>query len=512
MNRREFLRTTGLGITGLYAAGLSSLQAAAQARGWNILVITSDEHNPKILGCAGHPLIKTPALDRLAREGTRFTRAYAADPICAPTRQSFMTGNYPQEHGQFTNAHVFNEHVRTWGHHFKDHGYTTACIGKTHTNNEGPNFFGFDYRGLAQRGGAQKSWDPEDKKFYDASPDTRFSGMVLQNPEREFDGAVAVDSVRWLRENRSQKFFLHASFVKPHWPWDAPDDFYHMYDPAKIDMPRQVPGDLDDDWMPRNLYQRASWDKVTEPMHRVYRARYYGSLSWLDSNVGKLLATLDELKLADKTLVVYTTDHGDMAAEKGMWLKSVMFDASVRIPLLFRMPGVVPAGKTCNELINHVDLFPTLAGLSGNESGLPANQTGRNYAPAVLGKGKGRDFSFSVHGVRAWNQPPQEVMARSDRWKFIWYPNAPEERDKYVLYDMEKDPDEITNVARRDQYKSVVAEHQAAVEKFLAGLKKHEYEPKLSQEKTERPQRFRRDPAQPPERPARAKRRARATA
>ncbi|MCX6617784.1 MAG: sulfatase-like hydrolase/transferase [Acidobacteria bacterium] len=509
MNRREFLRTTGLGVAGLYAGGLSSLRAAAQAKGWNILVITSDEHNPKILGCAGHPVIKTPAIDRLAGEGTMFTRAYSADPICAPTRQSLMTGNYPQEHGQFTNAHIFNEKIRAWGHHFKEHGYTTACIGKTHTNNEGPGFFGFDYRGLAQRGGARKSWDPEDKKFYDASPDTRFSGMILENPEGEFDGAVAVDSVRWLKENASQKFFLHSSFVKPHWPWDAPRDFYGMYDPARIDFPRQVAGDLDDDWMPRTLYQRASWDKVTEQMHRVYRARYYGSLSWLDSNVGKLLATLDELKLAGRTLVVYTTDHGDMAAEKGMWLKSVMFDASVRIPLLFRMPGVIGAGRKCQELINHVDLFPTIAGLAGAEKGLPANQTGRNFAPAVLGKGRGRDISFSVHGVRSWNQPPQEVMARSERWKFIWYPHAPQQRDQYVLYDMENDPDEITNVAFRDQHKGVVADHQAAVEKFLAGLKKHEYEPKLSQERIENKRNFQRGGEEDGQRPARAKRRAR---
>jgi choline-sulfatase len=299
MNRREFLKYSGLGAASLPLGLGGLLEAAPQAKRWNILVITSDEHNPKIMGCAGHPVIKTPAFDRLAREGTMFTRAYCADPICAPTRQSFMTGNYPQEHGQFSNSHIFNENIRTWGNHFHDRGYTTACIGKMHTNNERFKF-GFDYRNVAGRAGARKVWDPEDKKAYDASPDSRFSGMILETPEKDHDGSVVEDSVRWLKENKDKQFFLHASMVKPHWPWDAPRDFYHMYDPARIDYPRQIAGDLDDDWAPRKIYETWSWNQITEQMHRVYRARYYGSLSWLDSNVGKLLATKRKRLLAQE--------------------------------------------------------------------------------------------------------------------------------------------------------------------------------------------------------------------
>jgi choline-sulfatase len=252
-------------------------------------------------------------------------------------------------------------------------------------------------------------------------------------------------------------------------------------------MPRRVPGDLDDDWAPRQIYNRFSWDKVTERMHRVYRARYYGSLSWLDSNVGALLRTIDELKLAERTLVVYTTDHGDMAAEKGMWLKSVMFDAAARVPLLVRMPGVVAEGRQSAEILNHVDLFPTLAGLVGAEAGLPANLTGRNLSGAVTGRGKGRDISFSVHGVRAWNEPPQQVMARTRQWKFVWYPHAASEAQQFVLYDMQNDPEEITNLASRAQHAAVVREHRKAAEGFLAALKKPAYEPdSLDKERKDR--------------------------
>jgi len=489
MNRRQFLKHAGLTAASLPLGLDGLLRAAPQGQRWNILVITSDEHNPKIMGCAGHPIIKTPALDRLAREGTMFTRAYCADPICAPTRQSFMTGNYPQEHGQFSNSHIFNERLRTWGNHFHDNGYNTACIGKMHTNNEEFKF-GFDYRHLGKGNRVRKSWDPEDKKAYDASPDTRFSGMILDTPELEHDGDVTVDSIRWLKANKDKPFFLHASMVKPHWPWDAPNDFYHMYEPGRIDYPKQIKGDLDDDWAPRKVYEACSWNKITEQMHRVYRARYYGSLSWLDDNVGKLLHTIDELKLADRTLVVYFTDHGDMASEKGCWLKSVMFDASARIPLLFRMPGVIPAGKKSNEMINHVDLFPTIGGLTGDQYGLPSNLTGKDLSQAVLGRGSGRDISFSVHGVRAWNQPAQQTMARTDRWKFNWYPNAPE-GEQFVLYDMQNDPDEITNLAYRPESKSVVADHRHAIDQFMAGLKKHPYDPRPMKDKQK--QKFQRD-------------------
>jgi arylsulfatase A-like enzyme len=145
--------------------------------------------------------------------------------------------------------------------------------------------------------------------------------------------------------------------------------------------------------------------------------------------------------------------------------------------MIVRMPGVVAQGKRCGELINHVDLFPTLAGLTGSAAGLPKNQSGRNFAGTVAGKEPGREMTFSVHGVRAWNKPSQEVMARSKRWKFMWYPSAGE-GEQYVLYDMENDPDEFTNVAGRAANKSVVAEHRQAVTQFLAGLRKPEYEPK----------------------------------
>lgn len=490
VQRRQswFRLSAGLVAQAIAAGALVSGGAAAAAdrkppgqagKQWNILVITSDEHNPKILGCAGNPVIRTPGIDRLAREGTLCTRTYAASPLCAPSRQSMMTGNYPQEHGQLSNSHVFNENLRTWAHHFKSHGYLTACIGKMHVNNE-QSSFGFDYLGPDVRGKATtRSWDPRDKEAFDASPDVRLRGMVLDDPQADYDGLVVDDSVRWLKENRDRKFFLHASMVKPHWPWDAPREFYYMYDPATIDLPSIVPDHLERNYVPREKKRRLGWDRITEDMHRVYRARYYGSLSWLDSNVQRLLETLDELGLTDETLVIYTTDHGDMAGEKGLWLKGVMYDAVLRVPLVVRMPGVVPAGRTCDALLNGVDLFPTIAGLTGTTEGLPADLSGEDRSTVILGEAEGPLYTFSVAKIPVPLQLLGQIMARSRRWKLIFYPNLADGGDRYVLYDMENDPDETTNLAADPEFADVVAEHRQAIDAFLAGLKEPLYPPEL---------------------------------
>jgi len=380
--------TTVAMCTALSWAAYVAFGGQAPPQEWNILLITSDEHNAKIMGCAGHPVIQTPGMDRLAREGTMFTRAYCAVPVCAPTRQTLITGRYPEEHGQFSNAHRFDERNLTWAHHFKQHGYTTACIGKMHNNNEQFSF-GFDLRlrqgegdeeadsaiPKGRRGGGKNTLDPTEQKIYDGIADTRLRGWPVDNAEATGDGLVCNSAIQYLRKNKDRKFFLHVSMVKPHWPWNAPKDFYFMYDPQKIDLPPVIPGDLANDPVPQEEFTKFKWNEMTEAQRRLGRARYYGSLSWLDSHVKRLLETLDELKLVDKTLVIYTTDHGDMAAEKGLWLKTLMFDASARVPLLMRMPGALKPGTTNGVLINHVDLFPTLAGLVGTEKDLPANLT-----------------------------------------------------------------------------------------------------------------------------------------
>ncbi|KRE55948.1 sulfatase-like hydrolase/transferase [Paenibacillus sp. Soil750] len=480
------------------------MTSAAARNNWNILVITSDEHNAKIMGCANHPIIRTPGLDRLASEGTLFTKAYCAYPICAPTRQSFITGQYPLEHGQLSNAHVFDKRTLTWAHHFKQHGYTTACIGKMHTNHESYEY-GYDYRYStehftedikARRASDPPQFDPDDKLIFDAMTDiraggkqpSRLHGKVVKDESLETDAIMLKEAVQYLTAHQSQKFFLHVSFVQPHWYWNTNKQFYYMYDPANIDFPESVPGELESNAVVYKMAEQAGWFQNTEKMNRLARARYYGSISWMDHNVNQLLDTLDALKLTENTLVVYFSDHGDMAGEKGLWLKNQMYDSSARIPLIMRMPGVVPAGKVNETLINHVDLFPTLAGLTSALEHLPTTLSGNDLSGSVIISGsrnedphEERKFTFSMQGLHSVDSVPMQVMARSERWKFIQYNlEAPEQR--YVLYDMNNDPDETHNLAYKDSLQLVVAEHLQAINGFLRGLRKPVYKVKLKKD------------------------------
>ncbi|CAG7613954.1 sulfatase [Paenibacillus allorhizosphaerae] len=462
---------------------------------WNILVITSDEHNAKIMGCAGHPIIRTPGLDRLASEGTLFTKAYCAYPICAPTRQSFITGQYPLEHGQLSNSHVFDKRNRTWAHHFKQHGYTTACIGKMHTNHESYEY-GYDYRYStehiseeikANRKSNPPQFDPADKLIFDSITDirgekpSRLHGKVVNDESLETDAIMLKEAVHYLKSHPSEKFFLHVSFVQPHWYWNTSKEYYYMYDPESIDLPKTVPGELESNAVVYKMAEKAGWFHNTEEMHRLARARYYGSISWMDNNVNQLLDTLDELGLTENTLVVYFSDHGDMAGEKGLWLKNQMYDSSARVPLIIRMPGVVPAGEVNDKLINHVDLFPTLAGLTGTQEQMPNDISGVDLSGLIVGGEsenalvKSRQFTFSIQGLKSADSVPMQVMARSDRWKFIQYAQeAPDQR--YVLYDMNHDPEETRNLASEEQWRPVVHEHLNAIAEFLRGLRKPAYE------------------------------------
>lgn len=465
-----------------------------------MLVITSDEHNAKMLGCAGHPVVQTPHLDRLAAQGTRFTRAYCAQPICAPTRQTFITGLWSFEHGQYGNGYVFDKRHPTWAHHFKACGYTTACIGKMHTNNEAYHY-GFDYRfsraSIPAAVNARKrelpaEHDPRDKELFDAVTDDwgkppRLRGHIAAGQgELEHDGIMTAESIAFLRRHAASAgaagaadgagaapFFLHASLTQPHWPWVLPRDFYYRYDPAEIDYQPFAPGELDHNALALRRRQGFRWDANTDQQNRLARARYYGAVTWLDHNVGRLLGTLEELGLAENTLVVYFTDHGDMAGEKGLWLKSLLYDSSARLPLIVRQPGVVPAGAVNDTLINHVDLFPTIAGLVGTADRLPERISGQNLSRCITGSAPGPRFTFSFDQVHPDGAGCAMIMARSARYKLIKYDprEVPDPALQYVLYDMQDDPEETRNLATDPRHAAVVQEHSQAIEDFFRQLK-----------------------------------------
>lgn len=454
-----------------------------QGAALNVLLISSDEHNAGWMGHAGHPWVKTPRLDRLAADGLSLTGAYAASPVCAPARQSLLTGLYSPEHGQLHNHFVLDARTRTLAHHFGEAGWDTACIGKMHTNNEHLDF-GFRYRptntGLSPekvaeavrgaKGGRGASWDGADHSLFRSGPDRRFIGAPLEDAAEVPDARIAQLALDYLARPHTRPFFLYVSFLQPHFPWYLPKEWYYQYNPDDLPLPEVDESDLKDSLYALERYRQQGWDRMSPQLRRLIQARYAGGLGWMDHHVGVLLDALDAAGLRENTVVAYVSDHGEMAGQKGLWLKSLMFEGAVRIPVILRLPGVIPAGARSGVLTSQVDLFPTLAALSGAPA--PAGLSGQDRSAALVEGAPGPERVFSIEGAQVSGGLPAILMSRSARWKLNLYRQRYGGGDRFMeLYDLEADPQELRNLAYDPAHAEVVAAETAAAEAFYAGLR-----------------------------------------
>lgn len=440
LTRRELLAATGA------SAAAVGFTFRRRRRPWNILLISSDEHNARAMSCAGHPVVNTPNLDALAAQGVRMNAAYAAAPVCAPARQSLITGLWPPEHGQITNGHVFDAGNATLPGLWTANGLRTAAYGKLHTNSEGA--FGF---GDARAG--QDEWyvkrlrrelkganppgviDPADQAVFDRIEDQRFWGMPLDDDHLLPDRAVLDMSLAFLAAQDDRPFFLYASFIQPHHFWTLPRAHYYAHAPADVDLPRthSTP-----DPAATRMAARHHWPRdMDEEATRLARARYYGGISYMDSLVGELLDGLEALGLARNTVVAYVSDHGDMLGEKGLWFKGVLYEDAVRIPVILRQPGVLPKGAVSDMPMSQIDLLPTLGGLANQP--LEGTMSGRDLSQQILGKQPPVDHCFSVQGAFPGAQP-QSVLLRQDQYKLIEHATPKGQDPRWELYDLAQDP------------------------------------------------------------------------
>lgn len=492
-SRRELLAQLSLGGLGV-AAGLGCGRRGPSSKPpiepCNVLIIVSDEHNASIMGCAGDTSVRTPSLDALASQGVRLTNAYAASPVCAPSRQSLFTGLWPNEHGQWANHVVFDERVPTMAPVFKAAGYHTACIGKTHTNNPGQTW-GFDqywgrdsaeWRKVSKtHPSAKKQPAPwgDDRELFKAIPDRRLRGRPQLGQDSR-DGATWLElTTRFLREAPKQPWLCYTSFSAPHHPWDLPESYYWMYDPASLPMPQDWTEDLSGSPVAQATREQNRWANMDEAAHRLCRARYYGAVSYADSLVGRALGVLDELKLSERTLVVYLSDHGDMVGGKGLWFKSLMYDPAVRIPAIFRLPGQLEPGSVVDGLWSGTDLLSTAAGLAGAGAHVPRSISGRDRSQMLRGKpGYGPEYTFSVLTPRPQGSDPGHLMVRSKQYKLIQYGASPvtDRRPFLEFFDLEKDPLERKNLAKAASFQRQIHEHQTAGKEWLAGQTFSTYE------------------------------------
>ena len=501
--RRTFLQALAAGGG---AAALSGGLARASTQPWNVLVLCADEHNATALSSEGHPDAWTPNLDALSAQGAFLERCYVSSPVCAPTRQSWLTGLHPEEHGQLGNEYLFDMRNEALPEVFQALGYETACFGKLHTQSslEEDGALGFD-RLLSEKGSsfsaAMAAWRQQSLGRFDVPTDEDWSGMPFQgfdgrryqDPALVPDWVLTQEALRWLGQTRAAPFFCYLSLRAPHYPFWLPEDHYGLFHPGDVTLPVVDPYDLEDSPGGQRAAAAYSWASMTETQTRLVMARYMDSVSFADAMFGQVLSALAASGQAQRTLVLYLSDHGDMLGEKGLWLKNVPFEGAMRKPAILRMPGVVPAGARLKQLVSEVDILPTLLGLVGGHASIPTGLSGRDLSESVLLEAHGvpqrtwlRDHGVRdngvVHSSNFFSTVTEKPWLRTvveDRFKLNRYRRT-SGVTSYELYDLNLDSEETTNVAESGDYSDVVNRLADEIEDFEASRREPEFGPQVA--------------------------------
>ncbi len=462
--RRRAVRTLAVASAGPFFA-------FAQSRRANLLFLCSDQHQTAAAGCYGSAEVHTPHIDEIAADGVRFEHAYCQAPVCVPSRGSIVTGLYPHRHGAKILQDPLPADVGTVAHYFKERGYVTGAVGKMHFVDESRTH-GFDHR--IHNAHHQARLTAEERRAL--RDDQGGAGDVVGRPSRLDESCFrdtfyAQESIAFLRANKDRPFCLWSSFFMPHTPLVPHRRYWDLYDPAELTLPERRPGELESGFEGHLIRARErGWYAETDAELRRALAGYYGNVSQMDANVGRIFDALRELGLDRNTVVVYTSDHGEMAGAHRMWTKHNMFEQSVNVPLVVRMPDRIAAGKVREEIVEQVDLFPTLAELCGFEA--PQGLDGRSFAPLVTNRRfTPREFAYSEYYFcrNVFTRDDRYVgrdpilMVRTADWKLnhlSW--------GRSELYDLRSDPGEFRNVVDDAANAGIVRELTAAAKRLYA--------------------------------------------
>jgi len=429
----------------------------------NLLVIMSDEHQARAMGCAGHPLVKTPHLDRLAARGTRFTNAYTPSPICVPARASFATGKYPHETRLWDNAMPYDGSIPGWGHALQKAGIPVESIGKLHYRaEEDPAGFDTEHLPMMVAGGVGMVWASirkEDERIYGKG---RMLGEYIgpgHSKYTEYDAAVTSRTKSWLEERATSEdtrpWCLYVGLVAPHFPLIVPHEYFDLYPLDALQEPKLNPreGYKRHDWVEKqNAFMDSEAKFQDENERKVAIASYLGLCSWLDHNVGGILSALDGSGFGKDTTVIYTSDHGDNLGARGLWGKSNLYQESVAVPMIMAGPEV-PVGL-CETPVSLLDLSCTLAThFQQNIDAAP----GAKPLETIMREGDDPErLVFSEY--HAAGAVSGAFMLRKGRWKYHYYVGfAPE------LFDLENDPEELEDLSESPEHAATLAMMEAAL-------------------------------------------------
>ncbi len=469
------------------------INAQQPAKKWNVLFISVDDLNTDI-GAYGHPLVKTPHIDRLAKRAVLFKRAYCQYPLCNPSRASIMTGMNPDKTKVYDLTTRFRKtlpDVITLPQLFMNNGYYSARVGKIfHYGVPG----GIGKNGLDDSVSWQQRINPKGRDIDDEAKLTRLlpnnigPGANLAyleaegSDEEQTDGKVATETIRLLAEHKDESFFIAAGFYRPHLPFIAPKKYFDLYPLDKIVLPSMPADDLDDIPQAALFTKPANWGLAEEQQKQTIRG-YYATISFMDAQVGRLLNALDSLQLTDKTIIVLWSDHGYNLGEHGQWQKRSLFEKSAGVPLIIAVPG--GEGKLCNRTVELVDIYPTLGRLCGFESNKQlsgsdlsplladpdASWNKAAYSQLSLGDGSGNLITRSLPGFDESKTPLRidslDIMGRSIRTERFRYTEWDHGRQGIELYDELNDPGVYINLAKDKKYRNEIKELSTLLNKHF---------------------------------------------
>lgn len=430
----------------------------------NTLVLCADQLSPFALGYAGYRWARTPALDRLAANGTVFTDASCASPICVPARASLATGRYVHELGTWDNGHAYTgREAPSWGEMLAAAGRRVTTIGKLHFRDDGP-ATGFADQILPMH--AENGTGDTFSLLRDdlpARPELR--SMVAgaragQSSYTRYDHEITRATQQWLKERTGadEPWTAFVSHVSPHHPLVAPPEFAAMYPPEDVPMPVQ--------WRVSEQPHHPALDRLrrfygydgelSESEVRRARAIYFGLVSYLDHQIALIMHTLEETGLAKHTRIIFTSDHGDNVGDHGLWWKNCMYAGSVGVPLIISGPGI-ESGRSCSTPVSHVDVVPTIleyAGLEGRTD-LPGTSlttiANRELDPSRL--------VFSEY--HATGSSAGMFMVADSNYRYIEYVG-----EQPQLFDRREDPRELTDLAPDDAFRATCSEYAAKLREF----------------------------------------------
>ena len=455
MENNIFFKPVGIGI--IFAFGFQFCLEAKKPL--NILIIQTDEHNPKMFGAAGDSLAITPNIDKLARQGVLFTNAYCQNPVCVPSRMSMLTGKYCQSISVYGNNDPLTMKFTTFADHFNKQGYKTAIIGKMHFIGEGDELKHGFYRPYGDNGSEIKmeKWETQQmdkigrKQLEDRSP--KLARVNDYPMEADKDGGIVPYAKTFIRENKNNQFLLICSFTRPHFPFEVSRKYYEMYKGRA-----KLPVDYDPDnknWTVSSHLEDSIYKFDQLKKEEILHARevYYGMITWVDEQIGLIMDELERQGLKENTMVIYTSDHGELAGEHGLWYKNTFYEGSVRIPFIFSCPKLFRGNQISESVTGNIDIFPTICDAVDIQK--PDGLEGKSLWPVLTGRESGNDRYIFSETYR--NKIPG-CMIRDKQWKYFVY--EPCEKNKFTkevfLFDMLNDPDEMQNLVNHPELKSTI--------------------------------------------------------